>query len=333
MDSAAPTHPARRTEADWPVPWQSVWGPADGPVERAQAWLALGALEALGRLPTPARRAAIALLARAARRLDRRHADAARAFLRQALGPLPRRELEARVLQAYRHFLRVLVDAHRWPRLVPWERTLERFDVRWSEDARRAVASRSGCVFVTAHLGNWEILVTLAPWLGFDPMYAIAKPMRNRPLSRAAQASREARGVRLLPRRGAMGDAPRVLAAGGSIGMLLDQRARQKPVLAPFFGRPARCDRSAGVLLRRVRAPLVLVFCTYADERDARFRVEFPRVLWPEELAGAGPAEIARRVNEVFEGAILAAPEQYFWLHDRYRDTPEEPGAGEEAAL
>jgi KDO2-lipid IV(A) lauroyltransferase len=332
MASLASTPPVRRADADWPVPWQPGWGPDDGLAARAQAALARAALATLGRLPAPLLRPALGALARLARRLDRRHSDAARAFLRQALGELPPERLEAHVLQAYRHFLRVVVDAERWQRVVPWERTPEHFEVRWSEDARRVVEARGGCVFVTAHLGNWEILVTLGPWLGLDPTYAIAKPMKNRPLSRATQESRERRGIRLLPRRGAMADAPRILAAGGSLGMLLDQRARVKPVYAPFFGALARCDRSAGVLMRRLRCPVIFVFCTYASATALSFRVEFSTVLWPDELAGAGPEEIARRVNAVFERAILEHPDQYFWLHDRYRDVPEDLARGTEPA-
>lgn len=323
--------PRRRAEADWPVPWQPVWGPDDGPRRRAEALAVRAVLSAVGRLPRPLLEATLGALARLARHVDRRHADAARAFLSQALGPLRPAERERRVVQAYRHFLRVVVDAHRWSRCVPWERTPEHFDVVWNEDVLRIRDERRGCVFVTAHLGNWELLVGLAPWLGLDPTYAIAKPMRNRPLSRATQAAREERGIRLLPRRGAMADAPRILAAGGALGMLLDQRARVKPVYAPFFGRPARCDRSAGVLLRRLRAPVVIVFCTYDDTaRGAsapRLRVEFPGVLWPEELARAAPEEISARINACFEAAILAQPDQYFWLHDRYKDTPASPPA------
>jgi len=120
-----------------------------------------------------------------------------------------------------------------------------------------------------------------------------------------------------------MKDAQRVLEAGGSVGMLLDQRARKKPVLAPFFGRLARCDRSAGVLMRRLGAPVLLVAC-YRAEKPLHFRARFFDCLEPDELAGATPEAIAERINRSFEDMIRAAPDQYFWLHDRYKDTPRE---------
>lgn len=314
-----PPMPAGLSDA-WPVPWQPVWGPDDGWSARAAHRLLRAVLALATRLPEPWLAPLLGALARVARRVDRRHAAAARAFLRQAVGPLEGAELERRVLQAYRHFFGVVLDAERFSRRVPPQRVAEHFEVVWTDDARRALAAGKGCVLVTAHVGNWELGTAVAPWLGFDPLYAVAKPPKNRRISQEVQRSREERGVRLLPRRGAMQDAGTVLRAGGHLAMLLDQRARKRPVLAPFFGRPARCDRSAGVLLRRLGAPLVFVAVPRIG--PLRYRFEFVEVLWPEDLAGLDPVAIATRVNGVLERMIRAWPDQYFWLHDRYRDTP-----------
>lgn len=315
-----PVVPAGLSTA-WPVEWQPVWGPANGPRAHLEHWLLRACLAVAVRMPEAPVRALLAGLARVARRVDVRHADAARAFLRQACGPLSDAEVERRVLQAYRHFFGVVLDSERFSRRVPVGRVLEHFDIAWTDEVRRVLASGSGCVLVTAHIGNWEVGTLVAPWFGFDPLYAVAKPVKNRPMSRYLQRSREERGVRLLPRRGAMQDAPKVIRGGGYLAMLLDQRARKRPVLAPFFGRPARCDRSAGVLLRRLGVPLVF-FALTTTERPLHYRGEFFGVLWPEELAGLDPVAIATRVNAIFERMIAKHPDQYFWLHDRYRDTP-----------
>ena len=104
--------------------------------------------------------------------------------------------------------------------------------------------------------------------------------------------------------------------------MVLDQRARMRPILAPFFGRPARCDRSAGVLMKRLRAPVLVIACTLTDD-PYLYRIEFYDCLWPDELKAKGPVDIATRVNQAFERMILDYPDQYFWLHDRFKDTPE----------
>lgn len=321
-ERAGPAPGPEGLSSEWPVEWQPVWGSRDGVVARFEAHCVSGLFEIAARLPEGLLGAIIGGLSRVARRIDRRHADAARRFLSQALGDMPERERERRVLQAYRHFFRVLVEQRRFMRRVPPEKTLEHFAFEMTDDARRVFESGKGCVLLTGHIGNWEAAIAAAPWVGLDPVYAVAKPPKNRPLSILAQREREMRGIRLLPRRGAMRDAPKVIRAGGAIGMLLDQRARKRPVLAPLFGRLARCDRSAGVLMKRLGVP-VLVSATTLTDRPLHYRVEFYDCLWPEDLAGADPAAIATRINAAYERMIRAHPEQYFWLHDRYKDTPE----------
>lgn len=303
----------------WPVPRQEVLGTRDGFMAHVEDIAANVALSSVASLPPALRAPIVSGVARLGRRFDKRHTEAARRFLTQAFGELPEDELEARVLQAWRHFLTVVLETQGFDRNVPAAELLEHYDVELCERARELSHSGTGCIFVTAHIGNWEAAAALAPRLGFAPFYAIAKPPRNRPLSRRIQRVREGRRVRLLPRRGAMKDAPAILAAGGTLGMLLDQRALTKPVYAPFFGRPARCDRSAGVLIRRLRAPVLIAAC-YRTEEPYRYKGVIPTVLTADELEGQSPEEISTRINQELEALILAAPEQYFWLHDRYRE-------------
>jgi KDO2-lipid IV(A) lauroyltransferase len=172
----------------------------------------------------------------------------------------------------------------------------------------------------------WEALPAIAAALGFLPAYVVARPPRNRPLSRFVQRTREARGFRVLHRHGAIESVTKVVQAGGYVGLLLDQRARGKTVLAPFFGRSAHCERSIAVLVRRLRKPVIMGACYRAD-RPFHYRVVLPRVIWPEDFSDPSPETVATEINRELESLILAAPEQYFWLHDRYRQAPPLPAA------
>ena len=60
----------------------------------------------------------------------------------------------------------------------------------------------------------------------------------------------------------------------------------------------------------------------YRTEQPYRFRATVPTVLSADELEGATPEEVSARINRELEALIRAAPDQYFWLHDRYRDAP-----------
>jgi len=295
------------------------------------AWLEdralAGALCCTARLPWRGVDAFLGGLARVAHAFSGSRNRAAREFLGAArdagaLGPgVDDAALERFVVDAYRHLFRVVVEADRVARRVPRERLLERVDLVLAPRVRELADRGEPVVMVTPHLGNWEVGSMVAAAIGFEPFAAIAKPAKNHFVSLRIMRSRRARGIRVLPRRGAMAEAPRLVREGTTLALLLDQRARTKPVLAPFFGRPARCDRSAGVLIRRLGVPLVVAGC-YRGERPLTFEFRAEDVLEPEELARMNPLAVATRLNGVFERMIRRAPQQYFWLHDRYRDAP-----------
>jgi lauroyl/myristoyl acyltransferase len=309
------------------VPWRA----ALGRDESVGAWLTYAALRAamagITRLPLPVQDAFIEGLARLGHALDRRHSRAAREFVRSALGPATSAErVDELVLGAWRHLLQVSFALGRGDRIDEPQHIARHADFEACADVARARA-RGGCIIAMPHVGDWEIGATTLAWFGFDPCHAVARPPKNRPLSLWLQRARERRGVRILGRTGAMDEVQTVLRAGGHVVMLLDQRARHKPIVAPFLGRLALCERAAPALVRRSGAPIVFAACYRLPERG-RFRFVLPKVLWPEDLAGLSPTEVMGRINRELEQLILAAPEQYFWLHDRYRGAPEGAGAG-----
>jgi KDO2-lipid IV(A) lauroyltransferase len=95
--------------------------------------------------------------------------------------------------------------------------------------------------------------------------------------------------------------------------------------VAPFFGRPAHCERAVAVFARRLGVPVVFGAC-YRTERRWHYRMVFTEVLRPEDLAGLSPEAVTTRINAELERMIRACPEQYFWLHDRYRGAPPPQG-------
>ena len=321
-------------DGQWPVaPAEEVHGTDHSKLARVLYWLARATLALLARAPDGLLGPMLGVFARLARRFDHRHTRAARQFLAQAYPADSHGAREERVLVAYRHFLDVVVTSARLAARPPgslWipdvEVVVDR-EVTPPGDLEAYFAATGGRIAVTAHLGDWELGSAVLPWVGLGPVYAIGKPPRNQFLSRHMLRTREARGIRVLARRGAMAEAPAVIASGGTLALLLDQRARMKPVLAPFFGRPARCDRSAGVLVKRLKAPVLLAYCLRIPGPERRYRLECGPVFWPEQVSRWNPEEFAARINAAFERKIRQYPEQYFWLHDRYRDTPVETQA------
>jgi KDO2-lipid IV(A) lauroyltransferase len=316
-------------DAKWPIPWQPVVGDRGGAWSFVEAQLAQAALRTLGALPISAQAAFATLAARVARRLDARHSNAAREFLAQAFGAkLTPEERERRVLDAWKFFFTMLARTSRLDREVERDGFEAHFEVNYGPGVKEAIAARRGWIVVTPHLGDFEAGAFALPRIGLSPVYVVSRPPRNRFLSIAVQRQRDARGFRLLHRHGAMEDVSKILKAGGTLVMMLDQRARKRTVVAPFFGRPANCERAPGILMRRLSVP-VLVGWAEALERPWHYRVHFPRVFEPQDFARSSPEEVATALNRAMEEMILSRPEQYFWLHDRYRKAPARAGSVE----
>jgi lauroyl/myristoyl acyltransferase len=306
----------------WPVPWEPVEGDRNGALQQLSTAALRALVACVARLPWGAQQSVVAGVARLAKAVDRRHSDAGRRFVETALGPdLDPARREALVLAAWEHLLTHTLEMSRFDRVVPPERFFEHVETDVSPEVRRMIDERRGGLLLTAHVGAFELAPVMALRLGTQPMYVVSRPPRNGPLSRLAQREREARGYRLLHRHGAAASIPRVVAGGGWVGLMVDQRARLKTVVAPFFGRPAHCERAVAVFARRLGVP-VAFGAVYRTERRWRYRAEFRRVLWPQDLARLSLEEITGRINAELERMILAAPEQYFWIHDRYRDAP-----------
>lgn len=320
----APEEPgARAAPEPWPLPHLPVRGDRGGALAELECLLVRAMIGGAGLLPLALQSALTGALARLAAVLDRRHSDEARRFLEQAFGadlaPERREEL---VRAAWRQLFASALEGARFDRRILRSGDLvEHFDLSEQGELPRVVAAGRGALVATCHLGAWEAMAALMPRLGLRPFYAVAKPPRNRPLSEVLQRVREARGYRVIPRHGALQHVRKVVAAGGYVALLVDQRARGRAVLAPFFGRLAHCERSFAVLARRLHVPLVVGAGIKLAEPD-RYALRIPRVFWPEELAALDPAGILGAINAEFERMILAQPDQYLWLHDRYRKAP-----------
>lgn len=297
---------------------------------RLQYWALRAAQGGALALPGPLREGVVRGVAALGRTFDGRHTEAARRFIGAALPDASPGEVERLVRESWRHLMRVALVSEGVDRHVKGKRLADHYEVHMHPDVARVLEEKRGSLLITGHMGHWEASCPGVTALGFTPVYAIGKAPRNDFVAQHIQRMREGQGMRLISRYGAMQAVPQAVRAGASVGMLMDHRPRQKPIIAPFFGRPAGCDRSAGVLIRRVGAPLVFYGCYGIPGDDPlkswRFELRFTRVIFPEDLAGLGPAEIATRVNQELERLLLHRPGQVFWLHDRFKGAPE-PGA------
>jgi KDO2-lipid IV(A) lauroyltransferase len=177
-------------------------------------------------------------------------------------------------------------------------------------------------IFVTGHCGNWELLGYALSVIGY-PMHALARPLDNPYLNRWLLDVREARGLRIITKWGATPAVLGVLRSGGRVGFIADQNAGEQGLFVPFFGRLASSYKSIGLLAMRYRVPIV---AGIAKRLGGRFEYELSAtdVIRPQDWEGQPDPlfYITARYNHAIERMIRGAPEQYLWVHRRWKSRP-----------
>lgn len=182
-----------------------------------------------------------------------------------------------------------------------------------------------GAVLIQAHLGGFELGGGAIGQMGLEPAFPMRMP-NNYYLGRDLVDGRAGWGVTLLPRKGAVRRMMAHLKGGGSVVLATDQNAHHAPIFVPWFGHPAATERAAASLVLKLGTPLVVFWCL-RDGKDGRWRLGCEQL----EIGGTRrPAEdeavldLNLRIHHSLERVIRENPEQYLWIHDRYRTRPTE---------
>lgn len=252
------------------------------------------------------------------RLLDRRRRRLVARNLALAFPEKSPAEVDRLARAVFAHFGGLAADLFR-SETEPVERLLSRIEIVGLEHARAAAASGRGVFFSTPHLGNWEWAALATGAQGF-PVTIVARPLDNPLLDARLTAMREKAGCRILSRRDAARTLLKTLRGGGMVGILADQRARPADgVLVPFFGRPALTTTSIARLAGKTGALFLPVVCLRVG--PGRYRLVYSEpldvtTLPPEER---GVEKLTALVTALVESQVRAAPEQWLWLHDRWR--------------
>ena len=213
------------------------------------------------------------------------------------------------------------------PRLITertWHRYVRLGDIR---EGLRVLLSGSGAIMLTGHFGSWELLGYTMATLGFE-INALFRPLDNPYLNDYLVASREHRGLRLLTKKGAATVMDGVLGGGGVLGFIADQDAGRKGLFVEFFGRKASTYKSIALLARQYRVPVLVGYARRIDFKRFHYEVGLQEVIRPEQWEGADDevAWITRRFTKALEDAIRQAPDQYLWVHRRWKHRPKGEG-------
>ena len=170
-------------------------------------------------------------------------------------------------------------------------------------------------VLVLSHLANWELFAHILPkFIGYVRNSTIYQKLGNRFIDEHVRRVRGRAGVEMFDRKEGFEEAIKLLRGGGAIGILSDQHAGDHGLWVPFFGRLASTSPLPALLAKRTGAALVGVGI-YTHGR-ARWRIV---VSAPLEGKRESVGSLIAKTNEVIEKQIRRAPEDWFWVHNRWK--------------
>lgn len=229
-----------------------------------------------------------------------------------------RREIARRMWNHVLLMMCEIAHIHRRIHETNWRSYVEIYNKReWI----RGVGRRGPKVCLTGHFGNFEALGHVSSFWGFRT-YTVARTLDNPYLDRLVNRFRESMGQRVLPKSDSAGQADEVLKTGGLLALLGDQHAGRKGCVVEFLGRPASCHKALALFALLNRAPVMVVTCARA-EKPLHFRMGLDALLDPADDPPefGSVEELTQWYNDALAACIREQPEQYWWLHDRWKDT------------
>ncbi len=242
--------------------------------------------------------------------------------LRHAFPQLSLQQRRRLARRMWEHLFLLILEVAHTPRKIHetnWRKYIRADQV--AKLVRRLMEDRP-TIIVTGHFGNFEIGGYLLALFGF-PSYTVARTLDNPYLDRFLQSFRGATGQHIIPKNGGYEQILEVLGGGGVMAFLVDQAAGPKDCWVDFFGRPASTYKAIALLALQHDAPICVCY-TRRRERPMEFELVCS--------ATADPRDADSRLGTIhgltqwytshLEDAIRLCPEQYWWIHRRWKQKP-----------
>jgi KDO2-lipid IV(A) lauroyltransferase len=219
---------------------------------------------------------------------------------------------------------RLLGEFSQFPRATPEKlRRLVEYDQVGLAHLRAAEQNHRGVIFLTGHLGAWELLSF--GWSALEyPISFLSRPIDNQRVEELIESVRTRFGNRAIDKKSAARESLRVLREGGTLGILSDLNTQTREgVFVPFFGRLACTNAGIATLALKTDAVVIPTVAVWDKERKRYFFHGDP----PVELVRTGDRQKDVEVNtarfaEAIERLVRRYPDQWLWIHKRWKTRP-----------
>jgi KDO2-lipid IV(A) lauroyltransferase len=201
---------------------------------------------------------------------------------------------------------------------------LEAFlETRGLENYEKAIAKGKGVIFLTCHLGAFDLQVSNMALRGLNPNI-IGTPLKDERLNELLWDYRNKYGAIAIARGKETFRLIKVLKSNGSVALLIDQDTKVKSTFVNFFGRPAATPVGATVLAMKTGAAVVPTYIYLGDDWKQHMLI-LPEI--PMRLSGDEDSDVVYNtqvLTNFIEETIRQHPEQWVWMHERWKTRPGE---------
>jgi KDO2-lipid IV(A) lauroyltransferase len=225
---------------------------------------------------------------------------------------------------SYRHFALVILE---FMKLASWtpEQLEKMIDIERTQEIENMLAKTrgKGAIVVSGHFGNWEMVIAYLASRFFEGASVIQLRQKNALIDRHVSDMRRRWGIEIIYSRGAVNNALVSLKGDQFLGLLCDQDAGMRGAFVPFFGRMASTPVGAAVLHLRSKATLFFGFSVRVGkfkykgyvtpiEHDSDYEVNTENI-----------QKITAKFTAQLEKYVRQYPDQYLWMHRRWKTQPE----------
>ena len=222
----------------------------------------------------------------------------------------------------WHHLLLMGCEVAQAPRKIHRENWHEHFHIPDRRSMLKIVMDDRPTVLVSAHFGNFELAGFLTGLFGVATT-TVARPLDNGFLHNYITKFRSLGGQYFLAKEGSSSQIQELLSKGGNLTLLADQHAGAKGCWVDFLGKPASCHKGLALFTLSSGAPMIVV-CSVRTGGPMNFELSVLGIADPvdggEHLSSV--PSLTRWYNQCLEQIIRAFPEQYWWVHRRWREPP-----------
>ncbi len=234
------------------------------------------------------------------------------------LSPSERRRL---VRNMWHHLFLMVIEIAQTPRKIHRTTWRRHVDVPQVETIIRWMLPNRPSVVISGHYGNFELGGYLLGMFGF-PTHTVARQLDNLPLDRFVNRFRGRTGQHMLPKNGSGEMIEQLLQENGSLTLLGDQAAGPKGCWIPFFGRPASTHKAVALFSLSFAAPTMVVGVR-RRRKMLQYDIDVEGAVDPAaaDFPYSNVVAMTEWYTHCLETLIRRAPDQYWWVHRRWKGT------------